>query len=365
MLELDFELEQEAFSLEVQIRAEGGITVLFGPSGAGKSMTLQCVAGLVRPHSGRIWVGDRVLFDSQAGIDLPPQKRCVGYVPQDYALFPHLNVAKNIAFGLRGMSQSEIRAKVEEMLVLMELEGLASRRPHQLSGGQQQRVALARALVSRPEVLLLDEPFAALDAPVRAELRQNLRDLQRRTNITTLLITHDLSEASFCGDRMVVMAEGRVRQIGPPQAVLMSPADLRVASVVGVKNLLDGRVLATTANGLMVQVGGINLQTPPHPVQLGDRVHLCVRPERIMLQLRDHSKEEKPNQIRGRIVGETSDGLNCTLSFRPELDFSGDVSCLSIDLPVYVYERLNLSSQREWTVSIPPGAIHLLPAQDT
>jgi len=171
MLEVDFTLALPDMVLRPQLPIGPGITVLFGPSGAGKSLVLQCVAGLVRPDAGRIAIGDRVLFDLERGVDLPPQLRGVGYVPQDYALFPHLTVAKNIAFGLQGTPSQRAQAVVEEILVLVGLDGLARRRPDELSGGQQQRVALARALVRRPQILLLDEPFAALDASVRAELR--------------------------------------------------------------------------------------------------------------------------------------------------------------------------------------------------
>ena len=364
MLELEFTLPLDGLLLDLHVQVKRGITVLFGPSGAGKSMTLQCVAGLVRPDSGRIALGNRVLYDSQIGVNLSPQGRRVGYVPQDYALFPHLNVAKNIAFGLRGLSRRQMESVVDEMLLLMELDGLGGRNPSHLSGGQQQRVALARALAPRPEILLLDEPFAALDAPVRAELRQALKDLQQRFKIPTLLVTHDLSEASFCGDQIVVMDEGRVRQIGSSKQVLMYPADLCVANIVGVKNVLVGNVMKTTVEGLVIQAGEIVLQTQPYPFDVGERVYLCVRPERVMLTLQDRQGGTRPNQIHGRIIGETSDDLNCTLFFEPEseLEFSGGISNLFVDLPVYVYERLNLSIQREWTVSIPPGSIHVLPA---
>lgn len=344
-----------------------GITVLFGPSGAGKSLVLQCVAGLVRPDAGRIAIGDRVLFDHEGGVDLPPQLRGVGYVPQDYALFPHLDVARNIAFGLVGIPRHRVRRAVEEMLELMGLQGLARRRPDELSGGQQQRVALARALVRRPQILLLDEPFAALDAGVRAELRQQLRSLQGRFEIPTLFVTHDLSEASFVGDQIAVMDRGQVLQVGSSREVLMRPADLRVARIVGVRNVLLGRVVEDSASSLLLQVGDATLQAPPGSNPGTATVHLCIRPERIMLRRRDRPEELRPNQLHGRIVGEASDGLNCTLFFQPDVTLTGistgEGARLCIDLPVYVYERLDLAHVRTWTVTIPPAAIHLLPAR--
>ncbi len=365
MPEVDFALALPDMILRPRLPIGRGITVLFGPSGAGKSLVLQCVAGLVRPDAGRIAIGDRVLFDHEAGVDLPPQLRGVGYVPQDYALFPHLTVARNIAFGLQGISRRRAQGIVEEMLALIGLEGLASRRPDELSGGQQQRVALARALVRRPQILLLDEPFAALDAAVRAELRQQLRSLQKRFDVPTLFVTHDLSEASFVGDQMAVMDRGRVHQVGSSQDVLMHPADLRVARIVGVKNILLGRVIEDSASSLLLQVGEALLQAPPGSNPGGEDLHLCIRPERIMLRRRDRLDEPRANQLIGRIVGEASDGLNCTLFFQPDMALAssapGESGALHIDLPVYVYERLDLAHQRAWTVTIPPAAIHLLP----
>jgi molybdate transport system ATP-binding protein len=367
MLEIDITLELEDMILRPRLPVGPGITVLFGPSGAGKSLVLQCVAGLVRPNAGRIVIGQRVLFDHQGGVDLPPQLRGVGYVPQDYALFPHLNVARNIAFGLHGTPRHQAQKAVDEMLALMELQGLARRAPGELSGGQQQRVALARALVRRPQILLLDEPFAALDAAVRAELRQQLRSLQARFSIPTLFVTHDLSEASFVGDQIAVMDRGEVRQVGSSQEVLMRPADLRVARIVGVKNILSGRVVENSPSSLLLQVGDATLQAPPGSAPPGESVHLCIRPERIMLRRHDRLKEPRPNQLHGRVVGEASDGLNCTLFFQPDVPLTslpnGESDRLHIDLPVYVYERLDLAHQRSWTVTVPPAAIHLLPAE--
>jgi molybdate transport system ATP-binding protein len=362
MLEIDVTLRLTDFTIEARIEATQGITVLFGPSGSGKSLTLQCVAGLVRPDEGRIVLDGQVLFDSRAGINLPPQQRRVGYVPQDYALFPHLTVAGNIAFGLAGWSRQQTREAVERMLVLMELGGMAMRRPDELSGGQQQRVALARALIRRPDALLLDEPFAALDAPVRVQLRQEVRDLQRRFDLPTLFITHDLSEASFIADQIAVFDRGRVRQVGSPNDVLMRPADLQVARAVGVKNVLAGQVIERTAEGLVVRVGGAVLQTPLYPFEVGKAVYLCIRPERVLFQRKDLPPRPRANQLSGQVVGEMSDGLNCTLFFRsePALTPVNGTSDLQIDLPVYVYERLGLARERAWDVSIPPGSIHVI-----
>jgi molybdate transport system ATP-binding protein len=362
MLLVDVRLHLGRFDVEAHFQAERGITVLFGPSGSGKSLTLQCVAGLIRPDEGRIVVGEQVVFDAQEGVELPPQQRRIGYVPQDYALFPHMTVAGNVGFGLSGWPRSQMRQAVDEMLALMGLSELAGRRPGELSGGQQQRIALARALVRRPKALLLDEPFAALDSPIRAQLRQLVRDLQRRFRLPTLFVTHDLSEASFVADQIAILDGGRIRQVGLPNEVLMHPADLSVARAVGVKNVLAGRVVERAEDYLVVQAGETTLVTRPYPFEVGRAVHLCIRPERIMFQRKDRPIGNRPNQLWCKIGGETSDGLNCTLFLEAQarLEPENEAADLQVDMPVYVYERLGLAHDRRWCISIPPGAIHVI-----
>jgi len=187
MLQVRIQKRLDAFDLDVELEVDTGLTVLFGPSGAGKTMTLRAVAGLLTPDAGHIAINGECLFDSAQGVNLPPQRRRVGYVMQDYALFPHLTVAENIAFGLTGHTAREKQLIVREMLEVMRLEGLGSRRPDRLSGGQQQRVALARALVIQPRVLLLDEPFAALDTPLRSRLRRDLVEVRQRFDLPILV----------------------------------------------------------------------------------------------------------------------------------------------------------------------------------
>ena len=197
------------FTLDVAFTSDAPLTALLGPSGSGKSMTLRAVAGAIRPDAGRIVVGDTVLFDAARGVDLAPQARRVGYVPQQYALFPHLDVVGNVGFGLADRRGPDARRRIAELLELVGLTGLERRRPHQLSGGQQQRVALARALIVRPRVLLLDEPFAALDATLREPLRASLLELQRTLGFTALLVTHDPADAALAGQKLR-FAQGRV-----------------------------------------------------------------------------------------------------------------------------------------------------------
>ena len=216
----------------------GGITTLLGPSGSGKSTVLRMVAGLEQPDSGTVVFGDRDFTT------VPAQRRGIGFVFQSYALFKHMNVRKNIAFGLRvrKMPAEQMSARVDELLALVQLEGLGERYPGQLSGGQRQRVAFARALAISPQLLLLDEPFGALDAQVRLELREWLRRFHDKRHVTTLLVTHDQEEAMEVSDHVVVMHEGRVAQVGQPQEVYDRPATPFVASFVGGANVLHGHM---------------------------------------------------------------------------------------------------------------------------
>lgn len=191
MLEVEIAKRLNGFTLDVSFRADAPIAALIGPSGSGKSLTIRAVAGALRPDTGRIALDGEALFDSARRIDLPPQRRRVGYVPQHYGLFPHLDVVSNVAFGVADAGTMEARRKVGELIEVTELAGLEGRRPRELSGGQQQRVALARALAVEPRILLLDEPFAALDATIRGALREDLRRLQLTLGFRALLVTHD------------------------------------------------------------------------------------------------------------------------------------------------------------------------------
>jgi molybdate transport system ATP-binding protein len=212
---------------------EFAVTALVGPSGCGKTTILRCLAGLETPERGRIVFGGETWFDSAAGVRLSPQRRGIGYLFQEYALFPHLSVADNIAFGLSRTAPAERTSRVDELVALLRLEGLARRFPQELSGGQQQRVALARTVAPRPRLLLLDEPLSALDGPTRSELRQELRGLLRRFAIPALIVTHDSDEVRAFADRVVVLDGGRVLQAGTVDEVTRAPANAAVARIVG------------------------------------------------------------------------------------------------------------------------------------
>jgi putative spermidine/putrescine transport system ATP-binding protein len=254
--------------------AEGELVVLLGPSGCGKTTTLRMIAGFVEPTLGAVLLGGRNVTH------LPPWKRNAGLVFQNYALFPHLTVAQNVAFGLqtRGVSASDIAPRVEEALRLVRLGHLGERLPRQLSGGQQQRVALARALVFRPDVLLLDEPLSNLDAKLRQEVRIEIRELQRALGLTTVMVTHDQDEALTMADRLVVMSEGRVRQVGTQRDLYERPADPFVAGFVGRSSFLHGKLddpgLFQTGAGLRIRCA--DGAAGPLPTAV-----LTLRPERV------------------------------------------------------------------------------------
>jgi molybdate transport system ATP-binding protein len=223
------------FNLDIEWEMDNELVVLFGYSGAGKSMTLQLIAGLMRPDEGYIISGGKVFFDSKGKVDLPPQKRPFGYLFQDLALFPHMTVKGNIKYGANGMEKAEREKRVGEMIEIFRLQELGERLPSEISGGQKQRVAFARTLMRKPDVLLLDEPFSALDNPIRLEMRRLLKNIRHKFNIPVVLVTHDIFEAYTMADRLIVYSEGRVLQTGSPSEVRSSPATHEVEVLVNAK----------------------------------------------------------------------------------------------------------------------------------
>jgi molybdate transport system ATP-binding protein len=367
VLELNIMKQLKGFTLDAAFSLGDELVAIFGPSGAGKSLTLQCVAGLMRPDAGRIALNGRPLFDSERGLDVRPQERRIGYVFQHYALMPHLSVAENIAFGLHRLPKRERAGRVEKMVASMRLEGLESRRPAELSGGQQQRVAVARALATEPELLLLDEPFSALDSPIRSRLHGELLKLLRGLSITTVLVTHNLAEAYTLSEKMVVYNAGRVLQVAPRDEVLRRPASRTVARFTGVKNIYRGVVARATADLTEVRSGDALLIAPPGPHQEGADVDLCIRPEEVMLIRpdRDSRSAIEDNRFSGEVVGEVAHGTSFTLLFRLDGDpfHLGRDYDLHLDVPANVYYRLEVDTRRQWTVSLKKESIHLMPPE--
>ncbi|HVI64469.1 MAG TPA: ABC transporter ATP-binding protein [Bradyrhizobium sp.] len=258
----------------------GELITLLGPSGCGKTTLLNVVAGFLMPDSGEIAV------DGQRITDVPAYRREIGIMFQNYALFPHMNVAANVGYGLRmrRVAKAEIARRVADALALIKLAGLEDRKPRQLSGGQQQRVALARALVIRPKVLLLDEPFSALDRNLRTSMQVELKEIQRKLGVTTIFVTHDQSEALSLSDRIAVVAEGRIRQLGTPDEIYRRPVDRFVASFVGDVNVLHARLERIDAAVATVALGAARVLVPSRTLQgagTGSMVDLFVRPEEL------------------------------------------------------------------------------------
>jgi len=265
--------------VSLAVRA-GEFVSLLGPSGCGKTTLLRIIAGFETPTAGEISLA------GQPVTHLPPDARGTAMVFQSYALFPHLNVFENVAFGLRvkGIGEAETGGRVGEALRLVGLEGLGRRSPDQLSGGQQQRVALARAVVTRPRVLLLDEPLSNLDAKLREQMRIELRRIQRELSITAIYVTHDQVEAMTLADRIAVLSQGRTQQVAPPAELYARPANAFVAEFVGKVNLLEGRVIETQNGRCRVALTGLEAEVPsPTRYAPGARVGVVVRPETVHL----------------------------------------------------------------------------------
>jgi putative spermidine/putrescine transport system ATP-binding protein len=326
----------------------GEVVCLLGPSGCGKTTTLRAVAGFVTPTAGEIRI------EGAPVAHLPPYRRNTGMVFQHYALFPHLSVADNVGFGLRSLRvpRPERDARVREMLSMVEMGDLAHRLPRELSGGQQQRVALARALALRPAVLLLDEPLSNLDAQLRIRMREEVRVLVKRLEMTTLFVTHDQEEALVLADRIVVMNRGRVEQIGGPHEIYERPATRFVAEFIGLCNLLDGTVRAVEADGITIETArGLRLRAMPSAAVAapGQRVVVAIRPEHVV----PAPNGETPNRLRARVASSTYLG---SVS-RQRVVASGE----ELLLEGHTLQAAPVAPGTEIEIAVDPAHVRLLP----
>ncbi|MSO55600.1 MAG: ATP-binding cassette domain-containing protein [Acidobacteria bacterium] len=360
------------FSLDARWTSAQPIVALVGPSGSGKTLTLQCIAGLITPDEGRIVAADRPLFDSTLRINIPPQRRRIGYVFQGYALFPHMTVLQNIRYGAR-KNREPFADRSAAIVERLGLGGLRSRYPAELSGGEQQRVALARALATDPEVLLLDEPLSALDAPLRRELCADLSRTLRDWGKIAVLVTHDLSEAYQIADLVVLCEEGRTTDAVAKNDLLWNPSSERVARLTGARNILCGTIAKTGQESVVLQWRGGRLEaarSPSHPLDArpGDQLAFFVRPEYVRLIRKNRVVSDnlrQTNLFRGDVVGERDEGTTWVLFFRlaaPGLPCQGTYD-LEIEVPKLVYERMGVATDRHWEVSIHPGSIQILPGR--
>lgn len=344
--------------------APGELTALVGPSGSGKSTVLRCIAGLYRPQHGRVDCGGTSWLATEQGLALPPQCRQIGMVFQNYSLLPHLSALENVALGLWHLPAGTRLEKAREWLARVHLHGLEQRRPNQLSGGQQQRVALARALAREPQVLLLDEPFSAVDQVTRRKLQQELARLRRELAIPIVLVTHDLDEARMLSDRMVLLHHGVSLQSGPPEQVMTRPANAAIARLVGLSNLFEGTVATQAAPGMTI-LESLSLRLEVAHSQgfaPGDKVSWVIPPEGILLHRRDRpARGEAENPVTGRVADCLVFGPYTQVVLLPE----GGGLPLSFSVPSHVAQRDGIAAGTTARVTLLSQAIHLMPPERT
>jgi molybdate transport system ATP-binding protein len=331
------------------------VTVLFGPSGAGKTLTLEIIAGFVRADEGRVMLDDEILYDAARRVHLPPQARHCGYVFQNYALFPHMTLRENLNFAANCTSRVrkprlERHRKVNEMIERFHLDDVTGRKPGEVSGGQKQRCSIARALIGEPKVLLLDEPARGLDAPLKADLYTVLRQVRADFGTPIVLVTHDLGECLELGDEMLILRDGKLVQSGAPARVVDQPANMEVARLMGLFNVIEAQIVALDpANKTSrVKVAGFELNGPYFPGRLrGDRIWLSVRPE--LLVARPRGGRTGPNQVSVQLarVIEKPSGVR--------LEFSDGIF---VDMPRMQFEPER--HNKDWVVEFPPHALRAL-----
>jgi len=349
-----------SFELMVDFTVHPGINILFGPSGAGKTTLLDCIAGLTKPDAGRVCVAGRVFYDCAGHIDVPVTSRNIGYVFQDLALFPHLNVEANVGYGLFSRATAERKARVAQALETMGIASLGRRRPSELSGGERQRVALARALVTEPSVLLLDEPLAALDLPVRMKIADDLRRSIQSSPIPVLYVTHSRDEVFMLGEHLLALERGRIIAEGTPHQVLTAPRGETVAQLAGFENIFDATVASIHEDrGTMTcRVGTsegnpVELETPLVRAQSGDHLRVGISAGDILLAT------EKPAGLSARNI---LPGRLRSLSQRDAI-IVARVECgieFAAHLTLGARDSLGLAPGREVWVIVKTHSCHLL-----
>lgn len=308
----------QVFSLDVEFDVAPGFTILFGASGSGKTTTLKSISGIVSPDSGRIAIGDEILFDSSEQKDLPIRKRGVGYVFQDLALFPHLTARANVEFGMTGLSRSDRRRKAEAMMDALRISHTAARRPREVSGGEAQRVALARALAHQPRILLLDEPLSAIDEATKRGIIADLKSINRELRLPIIYVTHSRQEAVSLGERVIVYEQGRVVASGEPISVFGTPVTASIARLTGVENMFSAKVIGKSEEaGIMtVEVsdaaGSCRVDVPFGNEALGEHVSVAVPSGDILLATEEPRSTSLRNRMRGTITA-IDDELNRTI----------------------------------------------------
>ncbi|NOT96070.1 MAG: ABC transporter ATP-binding protein [Nitrospira sp.] len=329
------------------------VLILFGPSGSGKTTILRSVAGLEWPEDGRIQFLSRTWLDTKLGIRISPQDRQIGYMPQDYALFPNYSVAGNIAYGLGALASKDKEKRIAEVVELFQLQCLEAAKPRELSGGQQQRVALARAVAPRPQLLLLDEPLSALDAPTRLQLRGELRSLLKQLALPSIIVTHDWAEALTLGDVMAVMGEGQIHQVGKPHEVFSRPGDAEVARIVGVETVVQGQVIEQADGLSTVAVNGTRLKGLSSDA-IGAAVYVCIRAEDVVLEPAGSGMTSARNHLKGVVCDIAPQGVMVQVTIDCGFPLTATITRGAV-------EDLVLAPGATVIAAIKAGAVHLVP----
>jgi molybdate transport system ATP-binding protein len=349
--------EDGSFQLDVAFALEKGITILFGPSGAGKTTLLDCIAGLTDPDQGQIATGARVMFDSEEGINLSPRERKIGYVFQDLALFPHLTVEANVAYGIGGLKAEDRKRRIADSLESLGIADLSARRPAELSGGERQRVALARALVTQPSVLLLDEPLAALDMPVRMKIAEDLRKSIQSLPIPLLYVTHSRDEVFMLGERMLMLERGKIIAEGTPHQVMSAPRSETVAQLAGFENVFDAEVTSIREErGTMTCKLGerkVELETPLVRAEVGSKLRVGVSAGDVLLATSAPVGLSARNILPGKLVS----------LWQRDMIVVARVDCgveMSVHLTLAARDALQLSPGRPVWLIVKTHSCHLL-----
>lgn len=352
-----FPSAESGFALDISADFPPGITILFGPSGAGKTTLLDCVAGLLAPDTGRISIGDRVLFDRDRRTNIPIRQRKVGYVFQDLALFPHLSVRRNLAYGLCSLPKNRQNERIEKIVQSFRISHLLDRRPSKTSGGERQRVALARALVTDPDVLLLDEPLAALDAPTKSRIIEDLRTWNRDHRIPVLYVTHNREEVFALGERVAVLENGGLEAQGTPHEVMTVPRQETVAQLVGFENIFDAEVISVRPErGTMlcrIGEGKVEFETPLVNAEVGARLRIGIGAGDILLAT------ARPQGLSARNI--VSGGITSVV--QRDVIVAAMVDCginMEVHLTLAARDELGLQAGREVWLIVKTHSCHLM-----
>jgi len=363
---LDVRLSQSSpVQLDVRLECQPGETLaLVGPSGSGKSTILKAIAGLNRGAGGRVTVAGETWLDTAAGVNWPARRRRTGFVFQSYALFPHLSAFENVLEAIPPGPRPRRERRAAELLTAVNLDGFAARRPGRLSGGQQQRVALARALARDPGVLLLDEPFSAVDQVTRERLYEELASLRQQLTIPVVLVTHSLQEAAMLADRMTVLHQGVTLQSGTPQEVMTRPVSREVARLVAIKNIFEGTIAAhdLAAERSVLDWQGLALELPLQPqLALGAACSWVIPPSHVIIHRRDKpSTSARGNPVACRLLRMMTLGENVSLTLAP---LHAPAMPLALSVSAMVAARLGLENGQEFTVSLLRDGIHVFGAK--